>query len=126
MSLSTSHRVSLKAGLRVALAFAITPAAASAEDPSTGGATTVPTVACSAKVGERQTCPADTSAGVALVKSPDPGKCVLGKTWGFDDNGVWVSDGCSGEFTLGQNGLAGASAAAPPAPPDTPRKERIE
>jgi hypothetical protein len=27
---------------------------------------------------------------------------LLGKTWGYDDTGVWVSDGCSGEFVAGQ------------------------
>ena len=27
--------------------------------------------------------------------------CLLGKTWGYDDTGVWVSDGCVGEFVAG-------------------------
>ena len=27
--------------------------------------------------------------------------CLLGKTWGYDDTGIWVSDGCSGEFVQG-------------------------
>ena len=26
---------------------------------------------------------------------------MLGKTWGYDDKNVWVSDGCSGEFIVG-------------------------
>jgi hypothetical protein len=26
--------------------------------------------------------------------------CLLGKTWGYDDTGVWVSDGCSAEFIV--------------------------
>ena len=41
---------------------------------------------------------ADTSAGVVLVESTGPAACLLGKTWGYDDKGVWVADGCSGEF----------------------------
>jgi hypothetical protein len=48
--------------------------------------------------GERQVCAGDTSAGVALVKSTGPAACLLGKTWGYDDKGVWVSNGCNGEF----------------------------
>src|SRR4030095_1473857 len=48
--------------------------------------------------GERQHCPASTSAGVALVKSTGAAPCLLGKTWGYDDTGIWVSDGGSGEF----------------------------
>ncbi len=28
--------------------------------------------------------------------------CLLGKTWGYDDTGIWVSDGCAGEFIAGQ------------------------
>ena len=59
-------------------------------------------VVCASKSGERQSCPADTSAGVALARSTGPAACLLGKTWGYDDQGVWVSDGCGGEFILGQ------------------------
>ncbi len=57
---------------------------------------------CASKVGEREVCPAGTSSGVALVKSADVSACLLGKTWGYDDKSVWVSEGCSGEFSLGQ------------------------
>ncbi len=28
--------------------------------------------------------------------------CLLGRTWGYDDAGIWVSDGCSAEFVAGQ------------------------
>lgn len=60
------------------------------------------TVTCSSKPGERRHCPADTSAGVLLSKSSGEAPCLLGKTWGYDDTGVWVSDGCSAEFIVGQ------------------------
>jgi hypothetical protein len=60
------------------------------------------TVTCSSKPGERQQCPADTSKGVALVRSAGESPCLLGKTWGYDDQGIWVSDGCSGAFVVGQ------------------------
>jgi len=62
---------------------------------------TQPTVTCSSSPGTREHCAADTSAGVALVKSMGEAPCLLGKTWGYDDTGIWVSDGCSGEFFAG-------------------------
>ena len=58
-------------------------------------------IACQSSAGARQHCPADTSSGVALVKSTGAAACLLGKTWGYDDTGIWVSDGCSGEFVAG-------------------------
>jgi hypothetical protein len=59
-------------------------------------------IVCESKVGERQHCPADTSEGVALVKSTGAAPCLLGKTWGYDDTGIWTTDGCAGEFVAGQ------------------------
>ena len=58
-------------------------------------------VSCSSRGGERQHCPADTSKGVALVRSKGDAPCLLGRSWGYDDRGVWVSDGCSAEFVVG-------------------------
>src|SRR4051812_19925236 len=59
------------------------------------------TVSCTSKPGDRTQCPADTSRGVVLVKSTGAAACLLGKTWGYDQTSVWVSDGCSGEFATG-------------------------
>jgi hypothetical protein len=80
------------------------------------------TVRCESALGTRAECAADTSAGIALIRSTGPGQCLLGKTWGYDATKVWVADGCSGEFVLGQ-----AVTALAPVPPE-PRKptERIE
>ena len=57
------------------------------------------------------------------MKSTGPAACLLGKTWGYDDKGVWVADGCSGEFQLGKQAAADAPAPAP-APP-TPAKPYV-
>jgi hypothetical protein len=85
------------------------------------------TVTCSSKAGERQHCAADTSSGVALQKSTGDETCLLGKTWGYDDSGIWVSDGCSGEFVLGQAARAGAASdPAAPAPSKAKPEGRIE
>ena len=69
------------------------------------------TVTCTSKPGERNHCPADTSKGVALVRSSGESACLLGKTWGYDDKGVWVSDGCEGEFFVGVQTPAAGEAA---------------
>jgi hypothetical protein len=73
-------------------------------DPTSGihDVAVQPTIACESREGQREYCPANTSAGVALVKSTGAGPCLLGKTWGYDDGGIWTSDGCSGEFVAGQ------------------------
>jgi hypothetical protein len=92
---------------------------------------------CASKAGEHNVCPGDTSAGVALMKSTGPAACLLGKTWGYDDKGVWVADGCSGEFQLGKDAVEAVAPGAPapaqpaPAPGQTggnmvPSPERVE
>jgi hypothetical protein len=63
---------------------------------------TPPRVFCASEAGGRTQCAADTSAGVVLVKSTGAAPCLLGKTWGYDDTGVWVADGCSAEFLAGE------------------------
>jgi hypothetical protein len=73
---------------------------ASAADPATAADEAV-IVVCNSKAGERQSCPADTSAGVTLVESMGPGGCELGVSWGWDQNGVWVAEGCNARFSLG-------------------------
>ena len=79
-----------------------------------GQALEIAPIPCSSKPGERHVCSADTSRGVTLAKSMGASACLLGKTWGYDDKGVWVSDGCSAEFVVGAGGQ--------PAPTDVKTK----
>lgn len=58
-------------------------------------------VDCSSTPGNRTECVANTTSGVALVKSTGKAECLLGKTWGYDERGIWVSDGCGGIFQPG-------------------------
>ena len=76
------------------------PAAGQTAPPSGGQAANVMT--CTSQLGERIQCTADTSGGVALVRSRGAAPCLFGDTWGFDAAGIWVSDGCSGLFLLGR------------------------
>ncbi|MGE5358260.1 MAG: DUF3011 domain-containing protein [Bacteroidales bacterium] len=77
-------------------------------------------VTCESKKGENKVCLADTSAGVVLQKSTGTAECVLGKTWGYDEAGVWVADGCSGVFQIGA--AVKESGATPPPPTAAPKK----
>jgi hypothetical protein len=72
-----------------------------------------PNVVCASKPGERTQCAADTSRGVVLLRSTGEAPCLLGRTWGYDQTSVWVSDGCSAEFAAGA-----------PAGPETTKKPR--
>ena len=58
------------------------------------GQSTPTIITCVSKQGERQVCKANTTAGVVLVRSSGDSECLLGKNWGYDDTGVWVSNGC--------------------------------
>jgi len=60
------------------------------------------TLDCSAAPGAREVCDADTTAGVALV-SGSPA-CMLGRSWGIEKDGIWVSDGCQARFVLTTRG----------------------
>ena len=66
------------------------------------GQSTPTVITCMSKQGERQVCKADTTAGVVLVRSAGESECLLGKNWGYDEAGVWVSNGCGGEFGVGK------------------------
>ncbi len=53
---------------------------------------------CESYRGQRQHCSADTSGGVRLVKQIGYNSCQ--GNWGYDYYGVWVANGCRGEFQI--------------------------
>lgn len=61
-------------------------------------------VICGSQDGRRNHCPADTRGGVVLVQQLSRERCDQGRTWDFDQRGIWVSGGCRGEFMLGDPG----------------------
>jgi hypothetical protein len=82
-------------------------------------------VSCASLPGKRQHCAANTSAGILLSHATGSAACLLGKTWGYDDAGVWVLDGCSADFivattpgvlTTTAGGSAAIAQATSPAP----------
>ena len=75
------------------------PTQNTAPPPGTSGQTTK--VTCSSKEGERTRCPANTTQGVVLQRVTGSGSCILGSSWGYEADAIWVTAGCGGEFVVG-------------------------
>jgi hypothetical protein len=60
------------------------------------------TITCESDRDGRHFCPADTRHGVELRRQLSRRECVLDRTWGYNDRGIWVSNGCRAEFRLGR------------------------
>jgi len=58
------------------------------------------TVLCESSGSRRTHCSADTSFGVSLTREISNNNCFVNRTWGSDENGVWVSNGCRAEFAM--------------------------
>ena len=63
-----------------------------------------PLIPCSQDAGEaeRHYCEADTRHGAHLVRQTSQAPCKKDESWGYDEEGIWVDKGCSGEFALGK------------------------
>jgi len=72
----------------------------SAQENSTQ-VTVASVVTCVSTGGQRQQCAADTSAGIVLLRPTGESACLLGRNWGYDAQGVWVTEGCGGQFGTG-------------------------
>ena len=70
-------------------------------------ATVSAVISCVSVGNQRQQCPADTSAGVVMLSQSGETSCLLGRNWGYDGQGVWVSEGCGGEFATGSASRSG-------------------
>ena len=53
---------------------------------------------CASNDGRQNYCRAYVSRGVELLRQTSRSPCVQGQTWGWDRGGVWVNQGCRGEF----------------------------
>ncbi len=62
------------------------------------------TVRCESNDGRVKRCDANTRGGVRLSKQISNTRCVQGSNWGYDNSGVWVSQGCRAEFVTGNGG----------------------
>lgn len=57
-------------------------------------------VTCESLDGGHKPCPVDTSRGVGLLKQISDADCVLNKTWGYNREGIWVTNGCRADFAV--------------------------
>ena len=108
------RRIAHWAGTLLVLTGAPCQAQEATPAPTSKQASPRSVVSCTSKEGERTQCAADTSAGVLLLKSTGTAACLLGKTWGYDQTTVWVSDGCSAEFGTGTATAPDATSVSPP------------
>jgi hypothetical protein len=65
-------------------------------------------VTCVSTGDQRQHCPANISAGIVMLRQSSETSCLLGRNWGYDAQGVWVSEGCGGEFATGSTSRSAA------------------
>ena len=57
---------------------------------------------CESKDRRQSYCRADVRGQVVLVDQISKNPCIEGSTWGTDGRGVWVSEGCRGDFAIVQ------------------------
>ena len=100
-----------RSGYIVFAAIALGWAAGLSPQQSVGQSSVSSVVSCVSKGRERQQCSADTRAGIVMLRSTGDAACLLGRNWGYDDQGVWVSEGCGGDFGTGSSSRASAPTA---------------
>jgi hypothetical protein len=69
-----------------------------------GSAQAAQTVDCASKQGQHQYCRVQTDGYVRLDEQYSDTPCVAGRTWGYDDWGIWVDNGCRARFIVGRRG----------------------
>lgn len=57
-------------------------------------------IVCESQSNRREHCAANTRYGVELIRQLSDSPCIRNRTWGEDANGVWVTEGCRGEFAV--------------------------
>jgi len=71
------------------------------------------TIRCESRNYRYNYCRVDTDNRASLVSQFSPfARCELGRTWGYDNRGVWVDRGCAGEFRVGKGGGGSGAAVA--------------
>lgn len=57
-------------------------------------------VRCESRDGRPARCPVATDGGVRLVRQWSKAPCTVGRSWGHDDDGIWVERGCRADFEV--------------------------
>lgn len=56
------------------------------------------TVRCESNDNRRRHCSASIRYDVVLQRQLSDTRCIQGRNWGWDRSGIWVDEGCRGEF----------------------------
>jgi hypothetical protein len=59
-------------------------------------------VYCASDGFDFRTCSTDTYSGVRLLRQRSDSPCIYGRTWGYDQRGIWVDRGCRADFEVGR------------------------
>ncbi len=74
-------------------------------------------ITCDSQNYQQQFCPTGVQVvGAWLVEQTSSAPCIQGQTWGFDHDGIWVTQGCAGSFGVQASG-SGAYVPPPPVLP---------
>lgn len=57
-------------------------------------------IECASRNGMRQRCGASIRLGARLHRQFSRAACEEGRSWGWNSEGIWVDDGCRGEFLV--------------------------
>ncbi|RRU75671.1 DUF3011 domain-containing protein [Stenotrophomonas maltophilia] len=89
-----SHRLLMTiTGTSLALLLAATTVAAQDYDTDH-----IPGLRCESQFNKTAQCPIE--GPMRLVKQKSVTTCIEDQNWGWDRRGIWVSDGCRGEFRV--------------------------
>jgi len=82
-------------------------------------------VTCESRHQQYHTCPIQAHGYVTLRRQTSNADCIRGRTWDYDQRGIWVDQNCKGEFEVetrhhtndhkdhtGENALAAVAAVA--------------
>ncbi len=69
-------------------------------DRDRGRGQTIQNFYCESGDGKRHYCDVGNRGTVRLVRQRSGSPCIQGRTWGRDENGVWVDRGCRADFEL--------------------------
>ena len=59
------------------------------------------TISCESREYRYAHCAADTAGYARLLSQTSQAPCIQGRSWGVDRGGIWVNNGCAGEFEVG-------------------------
>ena len=85
---------------------------ASSPAPAQPGYGSQPRITCSSNNGRRNWCDIGRARDARLVRQISGSACVRDRTWGVDQRGLWVDNGCRAEFVIGVR-----PGPPPPSPP---------